>query len=127
MKSVHFEGCNKRFGPPEGMSDEECFTVHALEIDGRVTTAWLPSIEDLKNLRSGKPIYLSCFGGMPPVSLFTINDDGTVGKESEVLGDEETKWINDNRYLSNQSIGDVYCREFRTEKEWFDALKKDLS
>jgi hypothetical protein len=126
MKSIYFEGCNNTFGPPQGMSNEECFTVHSMIEGDRVITAWLPSKEDLANLRSGKPIFLSCYGGMPPVNLMTVNDDGTSGKEDEFLGDEETKWINNERYLRNASIAGIYAREFRTEKEFFDALRKEI-
>ena len=63
------------------MTDEECYSVSAYagEQSGRlyVNTVWMPNKEDLEALNAGRPIILTISGGgMPPVSLFTCDENG---------------------------------------------------
>lgn len=82
MYSVDFPGSNKKFGPPENMTDEECLTINAqIGIDDQrfpyVMTAWQPNADDVKAINEGRPIYLKILGGgMPPVFLFTTDANG---------------------------------------------------
>ena len=83
---VYFEGCNRRFVKPSSMTDEECTPLDAFvfavpESDVVVTrTYWMPSKEDIDAINAGRGIALDIYisGGMPPVSLFTLDDEGNI-------------------------------------------------
>jgi len=82
MRAIHFEESNRTFGKPESMTDEECYSVSAYvgqTPDGRpfINTVWMPNKEDLEAMNAGRPIILSITGtGMPPVVLFTCDENG---------------------------------------------------
>lgn len=81
MRAIHFPESNTTFNKPADMTDEECYSVSAYtgEQDGRpyVNTVWVPNKEDLDALNAGRPIILSITGaGMPPVALFTCDENG---------------------------------------------------
>lgn len=91
MKPTEFEGCNHKYGPPEGWTDDQCQTIpamvfeHEIEIlegSGATTkqlfviTGWKPSEADLKKLNEGGLVYLQVYGGMPPVCVYTVDDEG---------------------------------------------------
>lgn len=83
---VYFEGCNRRFEKPSSMTDEECSAIDAFvfavpESNGVVTrTYWMPSKEDIDAINAGRGIALDIMlsGGMPPVSLFTLDEEGNI-------------------------------------------------
>lgn len=75
MNPVTFPEANKRYGPPEGMTEAQVMTLAAWEgrvkgggLDGApvVVTAWQPTAEELATLNAGGPLYLSFIGGLPP-------------------------------------------------------------
>ncbi len=75
MSPVKFPEANVMFGPPPDLEESQCLripafagTVQGGSVDGlqMVITAWLPSAEEIEQLRHGKPIYLSFIGGLPP-------------------------------------------------------------
>lgn len=82
MLPVSFEGVNHTFVKPDSMSDDECGDLRVYRgIDQNgypmILSAWQPSKEDLEALNAGRPVFLNILGqGMPPVSLFTLNEKG---------------------------------------------------
>jgi hypothetical protein len=85
MRAIHFPEANTTFNKPADMTDEQCYSVSALvgEQDGipYVRTVWLPNKEDLEALNAGRPLVLSiCGAGMPPVALFTCDENGNVNE-----------------------------------------------
>jgi len=82
MRPIDFPESNIVFGKPNSMTDEQCFSISAYKgtnADGIpvINTVWMPSFEDIKAINEGRPIILSiCGEGMPPVSLFTNNENG---------------------------------------------------
>jgi len=57
------------------MDESQVFTIHAFSgtvnggnLDGApvVVTAWLPTPEELEQIKQGKPIFLTFIGGLPP-------------------------------------------------------------
>lgn len=87
MRPIHFEESNATYGKPKGMSDEECMPVSAYEIKNekgdvvQVRTVWQPNKEDIEAIVSGRPIILSVWGaGMPPVLLFTVDENGNTNE-----------------------------------------------
>lgn len=84
MTSVNFPQANSRFGPPPGLADSQCNTIHAFSgkvqrgsVEGSqlVVVAWKPSEEEICAMLAGSPIYLSCIGGLPPHFLTTSFDE----------------------------------------------------
>lgn len=90
-----FEGSNRVFGPPKTWDEKVqgvCLPLPVLvEEDPHnpgnhfVVSKWMPSEADLKAINDGQGIYLQCWGGMPPVCLWTIDKDGTNNVESLIV------------------------------------------
>lgn len=83
MQYVNFEGSNALYKAPESMKDR-CGDLPALvgiddAGDDYILSAWQPSPEDVESIKAGHPVFLKIIGkGMPPVSLFTLGQDGQV-------------------------------------------------
>lgn len=80
MNPSEFPQSNCHYGPPDGLSESQVATVKAYvgqiksgSCDGFkiVVVAWRPSAEELADIASGAPIFLSCIGGLPPHFLST--------------------------------------------------------
>lgn len=80
MTPATFEGQNTEFRAPNDLDESQVMTIPAYagrirggNLDGApvVVVAWTPSPEELKDLIDGKPIFLSCVGGLPPHVLTT--------------------------------------------------------
>jgi hypothetical protein len=80
MIPVTFPEANLKFGPPPDLAEPQCMTIPAHvckvaggSVDGSicVVVAWKPSPEEIQMLQEGKPIFLSCLGGLPPHFLTT--------------------------------------------------------
>ncbi|MFB5946099.1 hypothetical protein [Albibacterium profundi] len=87
MRPIDFQGSNAVYTKPKEMSDEECLPVSAFEVkdkEGRViqvNTVWQPNKEDIEAINAGRPIILSVAGGgMPPVVLFTCDEEGNINE-----------------------------------------------
>lgn len=82
MRPIHFPESNITFGKPSDMTDEQCYSVSAYTgttADGFpfVNTVWMPNKEDIEAINAGRGIILSITSsGMPPVSLFTCDENG---------------------------------------------------
>lgn len=79
MRSIPIKGCTRRLGAPEGWNHETDGICHTLEIldqhidDGNwMTSAWLPSEKELKQLNDGFPILLMIQGSRHPVVALAI-------------------------------------------------------
>jgi len=81
MRAIDFPESNITFGKPDNMTDEQCFSISAYKGDGFINTVWMPNKEDIDAINAGRPIILSIIGsGMPPVSLFTCDEEGNVNE-----------------------------------------------
>lgn len=81
MRAIDFPESNITFGKPSDMTDEQCFSISAYKGDGFINTVWLPNKEDIEAINAGRPIILSIVGnGMPPVSLFTCDEQGNINE-----------------------------------------------
>jgi hypothetical protein len=61
-----------RLGAPKGWDesrDGPCFGLDVIIQDGRATSCWEPTPEELERLQAGAKIYLTIVGGQPPVML----------------------------------------------------------
>lgn len=87
MRPIDFEEANTIFEKPESMTDEECLPLSGyVQVDeaGRthINTVWMPNKEDIEAINAGRPIVLSiCSDQMPPVALFTYDDEGKANDE----------------------------------------------
>jgi hypothetical protein len=82
MRPIHFPESNREFSKPSDMTDEQCSSISAYvgESNGfpYINTVWMPNKEDIDAINAGRPIILSITSnGMPPVSLFTCDEEGT--------------------------------------------------
>lgn len=68
------------FNPPPDMDESQCMPIPAFQgqvLDGNldgatvVIVAWQPTPQELADLIAGNPVFLMCFGGLPPHSLIT--------------------------------------------------------
>jgi hypothetical protein len=82
MTPVDFPESNVLFGPPPGIDESQCKTVHAYtglagggSMDGSslVVTAWKPEPHELEDLNAGKPIFLTFVGGGLPPHMATTD------------------------------------------------------
>jgi hypothetical protein len=107
MMPVHFKGAHE-IKKPEDMTDEQCTSIWAkcglqalkqVFKDGATSvppavydsigadkfsfflTAWRPNKEDLEALNRGEPIYVKTVAnGLPPMALFTLDQNGEVNQ-----------------------------------------------
>lgn len=89
MQPMNFPGAIV-VGKPAGMTDEQCSSLwahtHDYEFTGEDgkqyqgrcwTEIWQPSKEDIEAIVAGRPIILQIHSnGLPPVSLFTMDENG---------------------------------------------------
>jgi hypothetical protein len=88
MTPVKFPQANASFKSPNGYDESQVATIPAYvgqllggncDGDDIIIVAWLPSPEEVADIASGKPIFLSVLGGLPPHSLSTaINFIGDI-------------------------------------------------
>jgi len=71
-----------QFNPPAGLTEEQCKPIRAYvgripgpsSIEGQpiVVTAWTPTLQEIEDLVSGKPVYLTLLAkSLPPHVLTT--------------------------------------------------------
>ena len=76
MTPERFEQANKTLGPPPGMTDDECATIHVHADPRAVLSAWHPDATERARLAAGEPVFLWIYGGggsMPPVRVTVGN------------------------------------------------------
>jgi hypothetical protein len=75
MTPTEFPEVNARFGPPFGYAESQVMPILAyygmiergsMEGDAIVVTAWKPTRDEIAQIASGKPIFLTFVGGLPP-------------------------------------------------------------
>lgn len=82
MNPANFEQANHVFGPPSGYDESQVQRIPAYvgqivnpasSVDGQaiVVVAWKPSDAEIRQLIEGAPVYLCCFGGIPPHCIGT--------------------------------------------------------
>lgn len=73
MQPIPFAEANTTLYPPAGEEDRVSI-VHALVEDGRTTTIWRPTMEEIITLQNGGGVALTLWGNtMPPACLFTVS------------------------------------------------------
>lgn len=81
MRFVDFVGSNITLVKPEGWTDEECQSVHALketDLNGHpfYMVAVVPNKEDLDALNAGRPLYIKVTAQhFAPMFVFTMNEE----------------------------------------------------
>lgn len=74
MAPQRFPEANGMLGPPAGMPDDQCSTIHVCKTGEYIITAWKPTPEELVKLNLGEPVWLYVMGQcMPPVCLVVDN------------------------------------------------------
>lgn len=79
MDPINFPQANALMTRPAGMAEEQCADVDAwvgeLVDEGTrvIVTVWQPTPAEMAELSQGKPVFLWCYGLMPPVALATRN------------------------------------------------------
>lgn len=80
MIPADFPEANKSFRAPAGYEESQVATIRAHvgtvqsgSCDGQpiVVVAWKPTGDEIQQLVEGAPIFLTCFGGLPPHLLTT--------------------------------------------------------
>jgi len=80
MSPANFPESNGSFCAPSDMDESQVLTIEAFKgvvqggnLDGCqfVVVAWLPTPEEIEQLKAGQPIYLSILGGLAPHFLTT--------------------------------------------------------
>jgi hypothetical protein len=75
MNPREFPEANTIFGPPPDLEESQCMRVAGYlgkvqggSLDGStiVVVCWQPTMEEIEAIKSGKPIFLSFLGGLPP-------------------------------------------------------------
>ncbi len=70
MNCVEFEGYNVLLGPPPSWPRGQCGALPIFRHDGRMTSAWKPTAEELEALKNGAHICLTVWGDVhPPVAM----------------------------------------------------------
>lgn len=88
MQPINFPGAVV-VGKPADMTDEQCMSIYAMPVDYELETpegkvparfwieAWKPNREGIEAIKRGEPIYIRiCSAGLPPVSVFTLDENG---------------------------------------------------
>lgn len=66
-QTVKFDGCNKRYSPPEGVSEEQCASIDVFRNGACTVSAWKPSSEELVEINRTGLVWLSIWSsGLPP-------------------------------------------------------------
>jgi len=87
MRPVNFKGSNIVMEKPSNMTDEQCMPLNAFKgfddnVGNYFVTAWTPNKEDMEALQRGEPLYVMvCGSGLPPMSLYTMNEDNTASND----------------------------------------------
>jgi len=77
MIALPLADATRRLGAPEGWDhdrDGVCHTLEILDRDGWMVSAWSPTVEELRRLLNGKPIFLHIQGTHHPVVAITVGD-----------------------------------------------------
>ena len=86
MNPIEFKGQNRQLVAPADLTETQVRTIPGYvatieggSLDGElvVVVAWQPTTLELADIVSGKPIYLSCIGGLPPHFLTTNFEQAT--------------------------------------------------
>jgi len=80
MKPANFPESNCVFGAPSDLDESQVLSIPAFtgtviggNLDGSrlVVVAWLPTPEEIEQLKTGAPVYLTMIGGLAPHFLST--------------------------------------------------------
>lgn len=83
MNPIAFAGSRPIQRPPN-MTDEQCSPleiIHGVDAGNfpYYLSCWQPSAHDIAAFSGGRPVWLKILGdGHPPVSLFTLDDQGNL-------------------------------------------------
>lgn len=75
---VNFKGANRAYGPPPGVSEKQCRTLHVFDNGPCKVSCWELTDEEIEEIVRTRRVFLSLWaGGLPPA---------LVGSESVVRG-----------------------------------------
>lgn len=87
MRAIDFPQANKIYSKPDGMTDEECYSVSAYEHKNEngevvyINTVWQPNKEDIEAVNAGRPVIMSMgVGFLVPHALFTYDENGNTNE-----------------------------------------------
>ena len=77
MQVGRIRGSNMVYRAPEGMDNCQDLHVQVFEADGvRVmTSAWMPTPDEVARIQAGQPIFLHIYGAIHPVVSMTVPED----------------------------------------------------
>lgn len=129
MRACYFPEANKTLGPPKGW-DESKGVCHHLAVAMVPDTdsyysisAWIPSKEDNEAILQGKQIYLQVWGGQPPVSVYTVSDEGIPNNLKDMFFTEIPKEDQfDHCKEIRFAVMGVFANDFSRYQDWVDAV-----
>ena len=76
MRPLAIEHCTRRLGPPPGVSDKDCLTLHIRDVatpfGNQMWSAWEPTPRELALLAGGAKIYLGITGAAHPMVMLAV-------------------------------------------------------
>jgi hypothetical protein len=81
MQVGRIRDSNFIYRAPQGMPDCLDLHVHVTDTDGMriITSAWIPTPEEVKRIAAGQPVYLHVYGHGHPVVSMSVPVDDPVG------------------------------------------------
>lgn len=76
---IKFDGSNASYAPPEGVSEDQCKTLHVFKNGACIVSCWELSADELAEINRSKRVFLSVWSGQKLFPVF-------IGSESAVHG-----------------------------------------
>lgn len=79
MTPGSINGATRRMGPPPGVSDKECATLHIADVTtaagNMMVSAWFPSPAEVERMQRGQPVYLCIYGESHPMVSLVVEPE----------------------------------------------------
>lgn len=90
-QGVKFDGANRAYGPPEGVSEEQCRTLHVFTNGACLVSAWEFTDEEIEEIVRTRRAFLSVWSGSTLFPVFVGSETVTRG----VVADFGAVWKQD--------------------------------
>jgi hypothetical protein len=77
--SVDFPGSNLRLGPPEGMTEEEVYSMHVHYANGHFISCWLLSDEEIEKIVETRCVWQALMGNGAQPSFISGDLESVIG------------------------------------------------